>query len=236
MITKTKNMNFIGLPVYRAEIIQDNDVYEASSIFGKATRYVRPPSRAEVELTLIAGDNIQGMQSRLFDMMGAPLSVSRLGDTIICRHCGFRVRPGVVECLNCGSGVTSKVPKSRYDSLFRFTASELNINGCRDGFNLITIRLLVLGKLTYSDNMFGEWHTTHREDGWLCAYCNSVNHDSCSHCQFCGAGELPYSDISHLSKNCLYCGCDLNGLSVCRSCASAQQGYSMWLPSRDKWN
>ncbi len=170
---------------------------------------------------------------------GQSFTISSLGDTQICAFCGFTMKPLALVCHRCGARLIENIPNSRYLRVGKCIGTHLRYQQRASSFLELDFEFEFLDspKNMYSASgvPFGGWSTTHVEDGWICAYCNSVNRTLEVDCQRCGGGRLPFSDLERMDKHCLYCGTSLRGNTICPACSDARSGYGVWMPRLD-WN
>jgi len=182
-------------------------------------------------------------ETNVFDsFMGGIFTISRIGDSHICKYCGAMVKAGCISCHRCAGDQTQVVKDSRYHKLIRAMASDLRMNWREDRTPEVFLQMKLIGGFHYDEGMarnpsslFNGWSTTHETDGWICKYCNSVIKGETLDCPNCGSGRVPFTDLKKMRMRCLYCGKPVNGNTVCSGCGATDNGYSMWQPRLD-WN
>lgn len=239
VITRSLTPSLFGYDVYGVEIYQPRCDY---ALLGN-NRIPSYITRNEVEmqarfvLDRVACNSLNDTLG--FYYKGCMTNVTSLGDSVLCGHCGFYYKPGVLTCHRCGSVMKRNVPISRYKRIGSIAISSVQWEQ-RAAYDFTDSFLCDVSFYFYPEHndcdlrsIFNGWHTTHVEQGWICDYCHCINSDDNVDCKFCSAGRLPFSDLARIDSHCLYCGTKLQGATVCKNCSSAQNGYSAWMPRCD---
>lgn len=231
-------MTFFGNRVDRLSVSYANLCPEFISWYGKPS--VNPVAQYEYSIDVSFYVDID---TNVFDsFMGGVFTVSKIGDSHICKYCGGMVKAGSISCHRCAGDQTQIVPQSKYQKTMRAIIRDLQTL-VRPGMPpMVDLSLKIVGALRFDadtarnpSSIFNGWSTTHETDGWICKYCNSVIKGEALDCPNCGSGRVPFTDLRKMRMRCLYCGKPVNGNTVCDGCGATDNGYSMWQPRLD-WN
>lgn len=230
---KSGNIQFSNGHTCAVQSVRANVSYEAVRNIYHQEHYTLDydiiPTKVTIDWTYLyesAGDIALPTLGELF-------SISLLGDVETCSHCGFALKPGVVFCHRCGSHMRTNTLDAAYYSLSRARIMQASYNVPYDDVVSVDLTMQIDGaidsvnieRIVYGSTYF----TTHAADKYICSYCKGINTVG-EDCNFCGAGQLPYTSLGKLKTTCMYCGRELKGNTVCAGCGNADNGFVSWFP------
>lgn len=234
--SEIEKMNIFGIPIHDASIsksLGELDVIYVPRRYSFGFEPIGYRKREETAITLSCEIREAHLEALVW-YTRCPATFFGLGPTVICQHCGFEAKPGLLTCHRYGSVMRSEVERSKYTKAGTLFFSGLTTRSTlfpSDDELFVSVELSIRleeDSLDFRGLFTNSWQTLSCSGDWICAYCHCVNYKADVDCRFCSAGRLPFSNLKELASNCLYCGRPLRGATVCEACSSAKNGYAVW--------